>query len=413
MGWLKDQVTKLFNWLADKIIRPILKWLTEKIEWLIAEIKIAAINAVNKIAEWLGHDFVFLYALGWAIVAIKYAPQISAFLLNLKSKILSSALINAVKELASLIRLDQLLINIQLANSIFKLFWSEYREIMQPFSEALSGAAQMMGEGSGYLHSFLTLARSISINTAGLLGINAEGAEEEAYVRMSEWSKNLQNRLRRYVHNPGLMMTDFITEVAIPMAEENMELQGALVGDVRSAHDRLEAQHRAVQGISDAITQYVSELPEAIRLVVDARWIPFRDALQERLDFIENEVFSVIDETLIIFEKRAAYAEQIALTVEAKLDDPIAIIGTGFLYGDEYKQDYQDMFESLSGANLMQAGMLFGDISESYGKAADAIELEYYKKILDLPALQFEDQISVTGIIGKKADIPSPFVGDY
>lgn len=413
MGWLKDQVTKLFNWLADKILRPVLNWLTEKIQWLIAEIKIVAVQAAQKIAEWMKNDYFFIGAIIVLIIGVIIAPDIAAWLAKMKAKLLASAFVKKVKELASIIKLDLILVNLATINSLFKVFWPEYRALMQSFSDALSAAAEMFGQGAGYLHSYLNLARGLAINTAGLLGLSSEAAEIEAYQRMSEYMGKVEARLRRYMHDPGLMMRDLIDEVIIPMSEDNMVVQGALVNDVREAHTDIRSLHGNVQGISDSITIFISEQPDAIREAFDERWEPIRTALQERLDFIADEVFVKMDEVITIFEVRSQRIEDRNDRIESKLEDPVTILGSGFLYGDDYLETYRDIVEDLATQNLLKHGMLFGDLSLSYAEQRDIIEAQFYRDLKPLPALSYEDKTSPGGIRKPPVNIPSPFIGDY
>lgn len=413
MGWLVDQVTKLFNWLADKILRPVVKWVTDSINTLVTELKIAAAVASRQVEEWLKNDYFFVSAIIVLIVGIVYAPKIAAYLKALKAKILASALVKTVGDISSVIKLEQILINLQTINAIFKLFWPEYRKLMQTFSDALSGAAKLFGEGTGFLHAYLNLARSIAINTAAFLGLDPEAAEITAYQHMAEWSKKLDNRVARYMRDPGLMMTDLITDVIIPMSEENMVVQGALVSDVRSNSDQLKIQHGAVQGLSNSVDTFIRALPDEIQEVVDERWIPFRDDLQERLDFIEDEVFTKIDETIEIFELRVTRAEQIADVVADKIDDPLAILGTGFLYGDYYLADYQDMMRSLVDGSENQESDIFMDTLEAMPERIDLSGDIPEDLIETFPSMLFEPPGISGGPTTAKSNKRDWFVGEF
>jgi len=68
MGWIRDAINKAISWLVDTVLRPIVDWVTDAIQWLIAEVRYWKHKFFEMLAEWLENDWFFLGAIAATIV---------------------------------------------------------------------------------------------------------------------------------------------------------------------------------------------------------------------------------------------------------------------------------------------------------------------------------------------------------
>ncbi len=323
MGWLWDKITGFVKWVVDKILKPIVDWVVSTIDWIIAEIRALRHDMVKAIAKWLSNDFAFLLTFIAAIFVAVHWPAILKALKAAGSAVLNTAIVQQIKEgLVKIIDVNKL-IDLVFLNAILKLIWPDYLKIMASFAEAVSALAEELGEGSGYIHAYFAAQKGIVYGTNALLGNDPRLAEMSAYTQTADFFKKIDDRFRRYAHDPGLIVRDFLDEVLIPAAEDQRDAQQGLVSDVRENYNRMISQEDGLKLVQDSVNTFIKEMPAEIASQILKHWTPINAKLTQWIDFIDTELRPKIDGIITAAEQRAADQAAINAYAQVQLDDAL------------------------------------------------------------------------------------------
>ena len=346
---IKDWVRNAVSWLVDKILRPVVDWITEAINWIIDELRYWKHKAFELLAKWLENDWFFLGAVVATIAAAVFWPKIIAFLGKSSIVGMMKGIWEAIKKgVASILDFINIL-DLALINNILKVFWPEWRNLMGQLSNAASALFEELGQGSAYGHAYFSVVHSLAMLQHSFSGTPMELAEAQAFEETSNYLSTVNDRFRRYSHNPGEFTRDIIEEIYIPYSQTIQDAQQEELAEIRENRDRVIAVNNSVKGLQSSLDHFIDVQPEEMQEIVDLRLIPISAALRSVTDVMDTAIIPKINAVIGALEQRTADQQAINERIISKLEDPYALLAQYEQYGFESKSEFEDYIAEIVG----------------------------------------------------------------
>lgn len=353
------------NWvslLVDWILRPIVKALTNAIEWITAELRALKYNVAKTISKWLENDWVFLFTVIGAIAAVYILPTAINWIASWAIWDMLSKFMQRVKKgLARLVDLE-VVIQLDLLNDLLKAFWPEYRSMIADFHNAVSGLAEALGEGTGWLHSYLGFGRALTGSMVSFTGLEAFQAEYEWYGDAQEFVRKVDENFRHYAHNPGEIFDDWIDEHVVPWITEYQAGNQELIDTVETARERAENASEGLARLDIAVAEFKALWPEAIQEKYADAFDTLDASIEHLRDFVDEKVLPKIDGVYGALEEYQDRQETINENIREMLAAPQRIIP---LYAEMIGEDRVFFSDGMAGIVADSYDRDFADIREA------------------------------------------------
>lgn len=412
MGWIMDAINRAIKWVVDKIFKPIITAITNFINMVTVEIRIARHQIIKDIAVWLSNDFNFFITFIGAVVLGVFWPRIWLLLKDITEKFLQSAMVQAIRDGILSITDSMFWINVETLHLILKVVWPQYTKMMGQFSQAVSGLADELGEGSGYIHAVFQLQKAVAFNTGALLGMDPRATEMEAYNKTAEFTRRIDNNFRRYAYNPGLIYSDFLEQVVIPSATDLKDTQQALVTTMREQHDRNVSMDRAITGIETAVDTFIEDMPDEIAEQIERRWEPIKDWMEENYHSLVDRVLLITGELTEIMELRQSRIEQANAYAQERLDDPLNAMLNYELANEEQQFSLREHMLKMSGEGLAEEAAADLGMKRAAYDQTFTIIVDLFRKLPAPFVLGFEPPGYASIPIGARSR-EDWFIGEY
>lgn len=410
--WVHKQIQKIVDWFWDKIVRPVTDYLRDLIDKITVQIRIWRHNLNQLLAKWFSNDLFFLAFVAAVSVLIFTLPAIIRKLGETSVfKFLKSATEWIRKETSKLIDL-QVVINLKLISDILKVVWPDYKAAMMSINEVISQIAAELGEGSAFIHAYLSSARMIYMGTAAIVGSDMKTAEFAWYKDATDFTGRINDDFNKYARDPSLVYYDFVNDFLIPAAEDYQTVNKAELDQIRENYNRLLEIENGFKLVTDGIEATIEQMPGVIEEQFRERWDDVHDAINDVLAAIDDAIWPVLNDLYAAFDEHNKMQQSINDRVVELFGDPTVLLNE-YLTLDKTQQDGM--------AGLVEKIVLDGVQPEldSFGSgatfAASRLQMildETYGTIPSPPALRMEPS-AVKWRAAPAPDIPSPFVGEY
>ena len=413
MGWIKDAIDKALKWVVDKVFKPFIKWVTDLIEQITAELRAMRHQLAKDVAKWLDNDFRFVITV-IAVIALGFVwPTIWKKLVAAKEKLMMSAIVDSIKEGNNSIISAEMWINLQTVHIILKATWNDYKEMMGDFAQAVAGLADELGEGSGYILAYFQLNYAIAFNTGALIGMSPETSELTAYSEVADFTRKVDNNFRRYAYDPGLIYKDFLEYVVIPSAQRQADAQGALVNEVRENYERNVEMDAAITNMETAVDDFIEAMPDEIKEQIEKRWSPIKDWMENNYHDLTNDLLQITGDIKNALELRQKQVEQANAYAAARLDDPLDIL---MGYEERTSSEQVSMREYMLKLTGEGAGDVLKEADPLFKFATDetmAILIDLARSLPGPKILKYESAKMAYLPKGASTNYTDWFVGEY
>ena len=338
--WWFDIAKWVGEWIVDTILRPTTEWFIDLINWITDELRYWKHEFFNLMAEVYATDLGFLYIFAATILITVYTPQIL-------SKIAASGFGVAIKKVASWVKekigniLNLIAIEDILAiNSMAKLLWPEWRELMGMLSDVTSALAEELGQGSAYISAWFSTVHAFALLGTSFLDIEPEAAELQAFEDTDAFLKKINENFRKYAHDPGSIVRDIIDELYIPYATQFKDSQQALIDSLAQANNDIGDTFSLIKAAQDALDHFIGIQPEETAAIVEKKLGPISTALHDFIDDYNLYVRPVLEGSIAALEVRADIIEERNAILAEKVDDPLYTLGMYELMSSEKQELY-------------------------------------------------------------------------
>lgn len=322
---LRYALRQLADWLVDEVIRPVIQGATWLVEWMRAELRYWTYEGIKWVVEMTETTEGVIVMLALALTAAVVAPELVAKIMSTSVAIFIKQIVEWVKEkTGNLLELIGF-VDIVSVHQALMVLWPKWRETFVPFNDAISALSEQLGQGTGYIHAWLSTAHGLSMIGTSLLGLDPEVGELRSVEQSSLFMKTLDEKFRRYAHDPGEIITDIIEDIYIPNANEIRDTHRGLIDSVaetRQYFENLNAAFDTLDAGLQAIIDYtIPEMQE--QMAENLKGV--RDVIDTYQGWINEYVLPNIDLSIRVLTQRAEWLEQANAVARAKLANPIEI----------------------------------------------------------------------------------------
>lgn len=340
MGWLSNLWDNIVDWISEKVIGPIVKWITELIGDTTAAIRVFRHETNKLIARWLDNDLVFLGTIAAVIAAAVFWPQILAFLKRITEKLTLSSIWESLKEQTAGI-LDWLhAYNWALINTALKVIFPQYRKDVANFRTAISQLAKEMGEGTGQIHAYFSVVHALAYVTASFGLTDPEFGELAAFQDTEAFFRTLDQDIWRYAENPSLIYTDLMDKVYIPYADRLNTVNRSTLEEIQNHRDRIDNLNSSLAFLGVSLENLIAVSTDDLRDQFEKRFGGFAEDLSELTLMVRDEILIPYGEVIDALEYRASVLERANQTIIAKIDRPSEI----FMAVEIEREEEQEQF---------------------------------------------------------------------
>ncbi len=413
MGWIRDAVEDIFDWLYESIVEPVIDWIKDAIEEIRVNIRNFLHTAKGVLAEWLQNDWFFLLFAAAIIAAIFFAPQIMTWLQETGLyKAVSTFAKTVVDGVVKLINL-QAYINLKLVDDLLKTFVDNYREARQGLTDSLAGLAADLGHGTGFLNAVVESSRGIYVGTAAILGLDPRLTEIQWYNETAAFTKKINDRFYHYARDPSAAYYDFFTEVLLPRATELQGVQQKELDQIRDNFNRLLEIEGGLKLLRDSVEQFIEALPNRIEEQFNARWDEISPVIDDLISTLSDDIIPRFNMAVDAIEQAQKMQEQVNAQVRSRMNDPNDML---FRWSDYDQQEKDVALEGL--ARMITNGesdtaSLRDPESAAWQRRLDELTNGAYKDVRSKAFLGLEAPFSGRVRGERTVSIPSPFVGEY
>jgi len=366
MGWIRDAINKAISWLVDTVLRPIVDWVTDAIQWLIAEVRYWKHKFFEMLAEWLENDWFFLGAIAATIVLAVTWPKIITWLGQLSVVVTMKALWEQLKKkLVSIIDLQKI-IQLDTINTMLKVIWPEWRAMMSQLSDVVSALAEELGQGTGYIHAYFSVIHGTALTINAFTGADPELGELAAFEHTNTLLTDINKNFRKYAHDPGSIVTDIIDYMIDHQGGELRDAQTATIDAIRDNYNRVKAVNDALHDFQGRIEHFISIQPEEMQKIVSERLQPIVDTLSDALYVMDTQIMPKIDSIIDALELQSERQERINENILSRLDDPYGLLAQAELFGEDDRRALQDYIAELNKRSLAEETAESGPLASQF-----------------------------------------------
>jgi len=399
MGWLKNLWDSIVDWIRDHIIAPIVDWFVQLIEDTRAMIRIWKHEFRKLMAKWLENDWFFLGVVAATIALSVLWPKITTWLGKLSVVIVLKAAWEDVKDgLVSILDFVGI-IELDAINTILKVVWPDWRAMMDQMSMVVSGLADELGEGTGYIHAYFSVIHGLAIVENAFIGADPKLAEMQAFEDTNTALKNIDDRFYDYAENPGQVVTDIIDEFYLPRAETLRIAQQDEMNQIRNNRDRVVEINTALHDFDNRLTHFIEIQPEELQAIISDRLQPISDALGDALWVMDTQVMPKINEIIGALELQTERQQAVNDNILSRLNSPYGLLAYGELLGVEERRNLEEYiqelnrraeerdFNEMTPAFDLVENALIGVTSDYFTESLSVIQPSRPALALELPAL--------------------------
>jgi len=377
---IKGALLGIAPWIIDNIVRPAIEGAIWLIDWIKDEIRYWTYEAVKWLTEFTESTSGMIITLAAVIGIAILAPQAIAAFAQSSVGIAIKKIVDWVKEKIGNILESVHFVDLLAIHEALLVLWPTWKEIFNPFQNALSALAEQLGQGSGYIHAWLSVGHGLSLVGTSLLNIDPQIGEIRAMEKSKDFMEKIDAKMRAYQHDPGLIARDIVETFYIPYAEEIRDTQGAVIKSIKDGRDyTLDLNHS------------LTVLDNAFQELIDATLPEFRDQMERNLsgmrtmfsnfsEFIEGEVLPKLGLAIDILSERADYLERANAKAIERLDHPLDIFtGVEFLTAGEQVNTWAYLNQRLGEQGDNQISSLTPALDEATEAMIQATEADYYE----------------------------------
>lgn len=313
------------DWIVDAIVRPAIEGATWLLNWIRAELRYWIYEFQKYVAEFTSTTEGMIVTLAIVIAAAVCLPQIVEVIASSSVGKLIRNLIDWTTEKVGNILEAIHFIDLIAIHEALLFLWPTWKEIFAPFQNAISALAEQLGQGTGYLHAWFSVAHGMSMVGTSLLNLEPEIGEIRAMEQTVDFMEDLDEKLRAYQHDPGLILRDIVERIYIPQADEIRDTQVGTIDSIQEARDHLLNVDTSLGNLDDSIEQLIDATLPEFREDMEDNFAGIRDTIDTFKEWIEGTLLPSIDVTVQILEERAYLLEQANEVARAKMANPIEI----------------------------------------------------------------------------------------
>ncbi len=413
MGWIRDIIDDVIDWIDDHILKPAINWLVSMIEEIRVNLRNFMHTVKTWLAKWLQNDWIFMAFVIVLLAAVFFLPAIiQAIGSSTAFKAITTWVKLLVDKVVKLIDIKKY-IDIHLIDTVLKVFVDEYREVRSTMTKAVSGLAADFGEGTGFIHAILESGRGIYMGTGAILGNDARLTETEWYRDSSEFVKNVNDRFYHYARDPGLIYSDFFEHVLLPRAQEQATVNQAELDQIRENYNRTVEIETGLTQIETSIDLFIETMPASIEEQFNRRWDDVRPVIEDLLEVLRDEIIPMFGEIKAAFEEHVAYQLKINAEYQRKFGSPVGLLKTYYLLPESEQAQTEDIVNDIILSRWEDNVKEENEAGNYWQNRLAALLDGIIEPFLPSPALALEESFVVSGRPKLAINIPSPFVGEY
>lgn len=403
--WSPDTPSSLFEWLLlkssefiiESIVRPAIEGAIWLIDFIRAELRYWTYEAMKFLAELTSTTEGMIVTLALTIVAAVTIPQLIAKFMTTSVGLFITKMVEWVGEKAGNILEAIHFVDLIAVHQVLLAIWPQWRELFTQFSDAISALAEQLGQGSGYIHAWLSVAHGLSMVGTSLLGIDPKVGEIRAMETSQNFMKRLDERFRTYSHDPGEIVVDIINDVYIPYAEEIRDTHTGTIEAIKDTRDYTLTLDQNLNKLDDAIQNLIEATIPELRGKMAENFSGLREVISFYTDWLEGTVLPGIDLSINVLEERADRLERSNEVARRKLNNPIEIF---------MATEFQDQSTQLATWNYIKDQIL-SLTADAEGQATELIRSFTEEVIEGLDKTPFPE-IEIPSLAFEVPGIPAP-----
>jgi hypothetical protein len=411
--WWELLLLRAADFIVEKIVRPAIENATWLINFIRAELRYWTYRGMQELAEFTETTEGMIVTLGVVILGAILMPEIVAKIASSEIGQLVRKLIDWTTERVGRILETVHIIDLAAIHEALLFLWPTWREIFVPFQNAVSGLAEVLGQGSGYIHSWLSAAHSLSMVGTSLLNLDPEVGEIRAMEISQEFMGRIDEKLHRYAHDPGLIFRDIVERVYIPYAEEIRNTHTATIDSIRDTREYTLTLNGRLRDLRDSFQSIVDNTVPELQEQMAANFTGILRNIDAVTSWIEGSLIPPINESIRILEDRADVLEQSNAVARAKLDNPIEIfMATEFQDQATQLATFQYIERMVTAANQGKEATAHRITAQAALTATQEVA-RIFMETTGQQYMKYEIPSGTVPPITPKSKIPSWNVGEY
>lgn len=361
----------LSDWLVENIIRPAIEGATWLIQWIAAELRYWKYEAIKFLTELTSTTEGLIVVIALTLAASIVIPELAARFASSSIGVFVAKVVEWTKDRLGNILEAVHFVDLLAVHDVLLTLWPEWRGIFTPFQDAISALAEQLGQGSGYIHAWLSVTHSLSLVGTSLLNLPPEIGELRTLEKSREFMEQIDQKFRAYSHDPGLIAADIVEAIYIPYAEEIRDTQTATIDSIRETREYALDLNQSLTALDGDLNTLVAvTLPEFQDQMAD-NLSGLREGIANVRGWIEGTILPNVDLALSTLQARADRLEAANDEARRKLANPIEIfMATEFQDRGTQLATYEYIARMAArNTNPLETTIAFG-----IHKAAQAIE---------------------------------------
>lgn len=325
LKWWQAILKAIGKWFVEAVLRPIIQGSTWLIDWIRAELRYWTYESIKAITDLTETTEGLVVFLAFVIAGAILIPQGITALAETSVGMSIKKIVDWTKEKIGNILETVHFVDLLTIHQALLVLWPTWRELFTPFQDAISALAEQLGQGSGYIHAWLSVGHGLSMVGTSLLNIDPQIGEIRAMEKSQTFMAKLDQKFKAYAHDPGLIAGDIVEDFYIPYATEIRDTQNATIESIKDGRDYMLELDESLKKLDGAFQSVIDHtLPEFRRQMAE-NLTGIRAVFKQYSDWIEESVLPGLDVSLRSLEVRAEVLERSNAIARAKLDNPIEI----------------------------------------------------------------------------------------
>jgi hypothetical protein len=413
MGWIKDMVDDMIEWAFDKIFRPFKKWVLEVIADIQQNLRNFMHTLKQWLAKWLAEDWFFCLFVAGIIVVLVFGAALATYIGDSAVFQKIAGIVKAiVDKVVSLIDIKAF-IDLKFLDTILRTFVAEYKEVRSSMTNAISGLAADLGEGTGWLNGLMESARGTIVGTSAILGLDPRSAEIEWYGEASAFTKRVNDRFYHYARDPGEIYSDFFNEVLLPRAEQNQNVQQAQLDQIRDNYRRTVEIDTGLILVNKSVEDFIALMPASVEKQFQRRWDDIEGYVDDLLLALKDDIRPMMLDLQNAFELRNQMQTAVNEEVSRKQNDPADLVLNYLDYDETEKRIAEIGLSDMLTDGEASKALLDRPDAAVWQERLDHGTIGIASTFGASLALTYEPTGYGRFAAPRGVSIPSPFVGDY
>jgi len=353
VGWVKAVLKMLADWLVDEIIRPALEGAVWLINWIRAELRYWTYEAMKFLTEITETTEGMIATLAIVFCMAVTVPQLVETFMASSVGVMLKKIVDWTKEKVGNILEAVHFVDLMAVHEVLLVIWPKWRDAFTPFQDAISALAEQLGQGSGYIHAWLSVTHGLSMVGTSLLNIDPQVGEIRALEQSQLFMEKIDSKFREYSHDPGLIARDIMEEIYIPYAEEIRNTQTGVIDSIKDTREYMLTLNGSLEGLDDSFEYLINATLPEFQDQMRENVAGIRQVVNQYSRWIEEVILPPIDISIRALEERAGIIEQANAVARAKLNNPIEIfMATEFQDEETQLATYRYLEEMVKAAMI-------------------------------------------------------------